>query len=286
MQASPSAVADAIVQSCLDELAAPKPGNVHIFAPGHDMECRQFEASAHAIAPKLCDQSLTIGRRILGAVEATRAAAGCNTNLGIILLCAPLAAAALEPGSGSLKRRVKRVLIGLTAADATAVFQAIALASPGGLGDRSDHDVRNPTTIGLLDAMGLVADTDSVARQYVSGFADVLGMGIRRAHFAAKRWPDCPWARALSVYLKFLGTVPDSHILRKYGPAPLPQVMRVARGLDRMMRRAQSPDKLIQKMLLADSDFKNQRINPGTSADLTVSSLLAVRLMAIIGAGN
>ena len=37
-------------------------------------------------------RDLPVGRRILEAVRATREAVGTNTNLGIVLLCGPLAA--------------------------------------------------------------------------------------------------------------------------------------------------------------------------------------------------
>ncbi len=53
------------------------------------MELEQFEASAVAAAPFLAAAGEKVGDRILRAVEASFAAAGCNTNLGILLLCAP-----------------------------------------------------------------------------------------------------------------------------------------------------------------------------------------------------
>lgn len=89
-----NAIAEAFIAACRDEIEAPKPGNVHIFADGHGMTVPDFLRSAEAAAPALSNPSLLVGARILAAVEATFAAAGMNTNLGIILLCAPLAAAA------------------------------------------------------------------------------------------------------------------------------------------------------------------------------------------------
>ncbi len=90
----PGVIRDAFVEACHAELNALKPGNVHIHAAGHGMEVRQYEVSAEAAAPFIADPSLRAGERIRRAVEASFAAAGCNTNLGILLLCAPLAAAA------------------------------------------------------------------------------------------------------------------------------------------------------------------------------------------------
>ena len=70
---------------------------------------------------------------MLAAVTATRAAVGQNTNLGILLLCAPLAMAA--QAGGALRPALERVLAQADIADAEQVFRAIVLAAPGGLGD-------------------------------------------------------------------------------------------------------------------------------------------------------
>ncbi len=55
----------------------------------------QFISSAEASAQHIADPKPTgLGQRILKAISAThQEAVGCNTNLGIVLLCAPLAQA-------------------------------------------------------------------------------------------------------------------------------------------------------------------------------------------------
>ncbi len=85
-------------EACAAELAALKPGNVHRHAAGHGMTMDDFVRSADAAARPLCRTGATLGERILDAVAATRAAVGQNTNLGIVLLCAPLAMAAERGG--------------------------------------------------------------------------------------------------------------------------------------------------------------------------------------------
>ena len=64
---------------------------------------------------------------------------GCNTNLGIVLLCAPLLAAFERCGRRARCRRAcaarcAAVLQALDVADARAAYRAIALARPAGLG--------------------------------------------------------------------------------------------------------------------------------------------------------
>ena len=84
--------------ACRREIEALKPGNVHVFADGHRMSARQFLTSASVSSAPLTDPGLPVGQRILEAVRATRQAVETNTNLGIILLCAPLLRAAEMAG--------------------------------------------------------------------------------------------------------------------------------------------------------------------------------------------
>ena len=85
----------------------------------------------------LAQAGIGVGTRILLAVEATMTAARQNTNLGIILLSAPLAAAALDGNKGELQSRLCRVLASLSVEDAREAYRAIRHARPGGLGTRA-----------------------------------------------------------------------------------------------------------------------------------------------------
>ncbi len=187
---------------------------MHVFAAGHGMEVDDFLKSAAAAAGPLT-QGATVGEKIFGAIEATWAAVGQNTNLGIVLLCAPLAQAALAEGEGDLRARLTRVSRrphGRRRADLA--FRAIARARPAGLGDAPEHDVRGPAAITLLGAMQAAADRDRVAfnmRAILPTFFD-RGLPI----LAAARGLD-PRLAALKLYAEILGAVPDSHIARKFG---------------------------------------------------------------------
>jgi triphosphoribosyl-dephospho-CoA synthase len=254
------AIAAAFIRACHAELQALKPGNVHIHSAGHGMSVADFEASAAAAAPHIARVGARVGARILGAVQATREAVGQNTNLGIILLAAPLAVAA-EKASGP----------GLRAALA---FQAIALASPGGLGAAPDHDVRGPAAITLLEAMRIAAPRDRIAYQYASDFADIFDLGLPAAQIAA----DLTDAAA-KVYWRFLTTIPDSHIARKYGPAKADAVRDMARAVDASLKITATDAEREKQFLNLDAVLKSDGLNPGTSADLTVATLFASILL-------
>jgi len=271
------AVAAAYRDACLAELAALKPGNVHAFAGGHGMTTADFEASAAASAPAMGAPGLSVGARILAAIRRTREVVGCNTNLGIVLLCAPLAQAALSPGGGSLRERLNIVLQRLDVADAGQAFAAIRLAEPAGLGAAPEHDVRASPTVSLAVAMAAAAERDRIAAQYASGFADVFELGLPRLRRGLERWCSEPWA-ATAAYLAFLAGLPDSHVARKYGLERAQAVCAMARPHAERLDGADDPERLVPELLSFDRELKTAGINPGTSADLTVACLFAHRI--------
>jgi triphosphoribosyl-dephospho-CoA synthase len=268
-------IAAAFVAACHDELQAPKPGNVHVFAGGHRMTASDFIRSAEAAAGPLAEPGTRVGLRILRAVETTRAAVGTNTNLGIILLCAPLAAAA---GQDDLRGSLRTVLDKLDIEDAEDTFRAIVLASPGGLGIAEQHDVHAPATVTLRQAMATAADRDRIAYQFSNAFTDIFDLGLPDSVAASARWADPKWA-TLSVYLTFLAAFPDSHIVRKYGASLADEVCETARHYRRRLHAGEAPEHLLGDLMTWDGGLKQRGINPGTSADLTVATLFARRLL-------
>jgi triphosphoribosyl-dephospho-CoA synthase len=268
-------IEQAFIEACRDELAAPKPGNVHEHAAGHRMTAADFVRSAAAAAPVLCRNGERLGRRIRDAVASTHQAVGQNTNLGIVLLAAPLAMAAEQRKLD--QEGVQQILEAADVADSEDLFAAIRFASPGGLGTAPAHDVHAPATVPPFIAMEAAADRDSIARQWVSGFADVFGPGLHAYQAALARGFEPIWA-ALDTYLCFLTALPDSHILRKHGAEPARIVQRDAALMRARLLAAPDPAALLPDLLVWDAALKRQGLNPGTSADLTVATIFTSRL--------
>jgi triphosphoribosyl-dephospho-CoA synthase len=271
-------IADAFERACLAELDALKPGNVHRHAPDARMTVADFEQSARAAAPALAWGS-TVGRRIRAGVEATIAVVGHNTNLGIILLSAPLAQAASEETGGELRRRVARVLLGLTVEDARETYTAIRHAQPGGLGEAKRHDVRSEPAITLLEAMREAEDRDRIAWNYTHEFSDIFDLGLPAFETASLR--GLPVAEAATfVYMDFLAAVPDTLIARKYGARAARDVQEEALSLRERLGEAGDQAMLTADLLAFDASLKERGLNPGTSADLTVATLFGAFLAA------
>ncbi len=259
--------------ACLLECEAEKPGNVSPVAAFDDMSHADLTASAVAIAPAM-DSAVArrVGRTVWDAVQATRRIVGKNTNLGVVLLQAPLAAV---PRATPLQSGIGRILDGLDMSDARAVYAAIRLANPGGLGERREADVHQPARLPLADAMALAAEEDLVARQYTNGFADVLDIAVPVVLQFASRlgsWRDT----IVHTQLTLLAKYPDSLIGRKCGGAVAVEASRRASDV----LRAGSPGSPPYRLKLAALDgwlrADGHRRNPGTTADVIAAALFAV----------
>lgn len=276
---TPQQISQYYQSACLDELQALKPGNVHIFADGHRMVVQDFFKSAEASAQIIAKENLSVGARIFDAVQATYTKVGMNTNLGIILLCAPLIQAALMPDSEySLRTNLQKVLENLTVEDAKLVAKAIVLANPAGLESSDQHDVNHEPQVNLLEMMRYAELHDRIAWQYTHQFETIFESGLSFYQEAMQLWDNHAWATTW-IYLNFLSLYPDSHVVRKYGDQLAQKVLTESLDVKLKVLTAGHP-KLEKKLLLNwDAYLKERNINPGTSADLTVATLLAIKLM-------
>lgn len=268
----------AFVAACRAELAALKPGNVHIHSAGHGMDVATFEKAAAAAAPFIANSSLNVGERILGATRASFETTGLNANLGIVLLCAPLAKAAAEiTFDMGLRRRLAFILSTLTADDADNAFAAIRLANPAGLGKAPEGDVsENSARLTLTQAMYLAKDRDRIANAYVTAYADIFDVALP-AYEEALTVCERPDLAVTTLHMRLLAAFPDSHIARKWGNEIALHVQSQAQAL--------APDftpvtagKSFAALREFDDQLKDSKLNPGTTADFVVATLFARNL--------
>jgi len=284
MPLNPEVLQQAYLEACEAELLAFKPGNVSIYSEGHDMTVDDFRKSAKASAPPLCDPALNLGERIFRAIAATQDAVGCNTNLGIVLLAAPMIQACLNSPKGTaLNDNLRHVLGHTTREDAYWAFQAIRLASPGGLGESDEQNVHSEPNVNLVEAMKIAEWRDRIAWQYTNYYTDVFDLAIPRYHSLLNLWGDEQWA-SLGVFTGLLRAFPDSHIERKFGDQFTDMVADRMALVEQAMNLFESPGQVMRILREVDAELKSAGINPGTTADLTVACLLAVRLERLLKA--
>jgi len=251
--------ADEVVQAaqiaCLIEVSASKPGNVSRLYDFHDMRMEDFLLSAAAIGPAIRQAGqASVGETVLRAIQDTKRLVRANTNLGIVLLMAPLARAAMAPGSGTLRQRLSNVL---------------------GRVDRGDVSAEPDVT--LRQAMSLAADRDSVAREYVTDYAITFQQTVPVLRDCLQTCPSLTDA-TVQTALTLLTQVPDTLIIRKLG---LDAAREVSRQAEEVLRQG---GVLTERGRAALAHFDNSlrdatnSLNPGTTADLVTTALFVLLL--------
>ncbi len=281
----PTGIGEAVEQACLLEATAPKLGNVHPAASFAEMDYHDFVGSAAAIGgvAQAC-AGLSFGELAREMIAARRLRTPANTNLGIVLLCAPVVVAARRVGESVAPARFRAALAGeLTCLlaqsrpeDAAGLFEAIAMATAGGLGEVQRWDVHGPPPPDVLMAMRLAEDRDRIAWQYTHRFEEVIALSERLAQL---RSSGLGWLETLRrAQLELLASGLDSLVVRRRGlvvagwlqgqaqrllalrPGRMGAFETSWRGVDRSLRRS------------------GARINPGTTADLLAAGTLVALL--------
>ena len=277
---SAESVAGAAQFACVLEASAEKPGNI---TPRHDFLDTSYEdmlRSAIALGPELGRAARRgIGETVLAAVRATRGVAAANTNLGIVLLLAPLARAALL--DGPLRDRLTEVLDALTLDDARAAYAAIREARAGGLDGPVEHDVHAAPTLALGEAMAAAAHRDSIAAEYTTSYAITFERGLpalARALGDGLRPRDA----TVELCLQLLAAVPDTLVARKRGRRA---AERVSNGAARVLAAGGVRDDAGRAALATfDASLRQDgnALNPGTTADLVTAVLFTALLEGLL----
>jgi triphosphoribosyl-dephospho-CoA synthase len=266
--------------ACIWEACAPKPGNVNRCHDFSDTSLEDFLLSAIAIGPafEMAGQS-SIGQIIRQAVANTRQWVRSNTNLGLVLLLAPLTKACLTMNDESkskiaaLRSNLHAVLNTLAVEDARLAYDAIRLARPCGLGQVSQADVVDEPSITLLQAMALAQERDSIAHEYITDYAITFEIGLPVLKEALSQDLDLSSA-IVQTFLTILSQVPDTLIARKKGSAAARKVSQLAEevlikgGVLTFPGRERLAE--MDRVLREDAAHT---LNPGTTADLTAAAI-------------
>lgn len=290
--------------ACLLEVAAPKPGNVSRLRDFSDTRFEHFLASAVALrgvcedaaargldlaCGSLEPEDLGLGSLIREAVLQTKAwQGGRNTNLGIAILLVPLSASAgmtAEQGEfdeGDLRDGVDYLLRSSTAADTVELYHAIGEAAPGGLGEREELDVRDRDSIDMIikDNINLfkimeITKNDSIAKELINKYRITFEIGYKHIMDRYTITGDIIDS-ILFGYMTILSQVPDTLIARKAGEEKAREISRVAGDI---LEGGMDPEAL--RAFDESLSSEDNRLNPGTTADLTVSSTMVALLKGV-----
>ena len=296
--------------ACLLEVSAtPKPGNVHRFRDFEDVHYEDFLASSVSFGifieelamkgmliqqGKLSWQQLSLGAAIKEAIRSsTQFRETSNTNLGIILLLSPLCVAAgmcIDKDEQTcnlkdLQTNVIKVLNNTTIDDSILVSQGIVLAQPGGLGDVEKFDVNDPSlneelmnnNINLLSLMELCKERDNICFELANGYPITFDLGLSTLNRSLIIGKDINLA-IIDAYLAVLSEYPDTLISRKFGRAKAKEIAARAKSIITLGGALTVDGRRELEEFDIELREEEEKVNPGTTADLIASTIFAYLL--------
>jgi len=297
----------ASLAALLEVSAYPKPGNVHRLRDFPGTRYEHFLAGCVSLAPWMGALAaegarvreaggdlgeVGLGANILGAAEdMLRWQSGGNVHLGVILLFAPLAAAAgasavdgfVEPVG--LRGALREVIGAATPADTVNIYKAIGLAMSGeNLGCVEKLDVADPSSLkritdeGIrpIDVFEASRGRDSISSEWATGFNVTFTEGY--PYLKEQLRVGNVNESTVNTFLRILSLHPDSLIRRKRGDEAARAVSENARRV--LDGGGASTVRGMNMLRELDDELSVEKggLNPGTSADLTAASLYVLLL--------
>ena len=268
---------NAYLFACKKDIELIKPGNVNIKSPHSDTNAEDYLESSLLSSKELFKPDYSLGERILNSIKITRSKIKTNTNLGIILLCAPIIHACIYFNNLTMREGIKKTLSSSTVKDTQDLCMAINISAPGGLGTREIYDTASKPTVNILEIMNHSASYDRISYQYSHDYSDIFDFIIPRLVFLNKKHNSLDISLSL-MFMEILAKIPDSHISRKFDDKIAKKTSNNASDLLKILDREYSPDYLADRLNNLDYEYKKKGINPGTTADLLVASLMIYKI--------
>ena len=263
--------------SCKKDIELIKPGNVNLLSSHKDTKAQDYLDSAILSSKELFNQNYSLGKRILESVNVTRSQVNVNTNLGIILLCAPVIQSYIDFDNLDLREGIKKTLSTTSIKDTHDLCAAINISSPGGLGDSDMYDTASYPNASIKQIMDYSQEYDRISYQYSHNFSDIFDFIIPKLEFLNQRYESLDISLSL-LFIEILAKIPDSHISRKFGDKIAKKTSNNAHDLLKILDREYDPDYLAKALNNLDYEYKKKGINPGTTADLLVASLMIYKI--------
>jgi triphosphoribosyl-dephospho-CoA synthase len=286
------------IASVLEVSGHPKPGNVHRTRDFPDMVFEDFLISGVVIGDIMKKASrrglkyggkkdsldkIEIGKMIKEAVLETDKWIANNTNLGIVMLLTPLSAAAgMSHNVNELQENVDRIMRSTTPNDAANLYDAINIADAGGMGEQDDLDVGSDDAkkqlfdrnINMFDVLDLSAQWDMLAYELTRTMPITFEIGYPT--FKRAKESNGINKATVQTFLTILAIYSDTLISRKYGVDIAQKVTEDANLI--ISEGGILTDKGFDMVNEFDKELVDKNLNPGTTADLTASSIMVALL--------
>ena len=276
-----SALRESYLFSCKKDIELIKPGNVSMKSPHLDTTAEDYITSSVNSSNALFLKEYSLGERIFYAINLTKEKVSVNTNLGIILLCAPIIHAFIYFKNKPLKDSIHNLILETTEKDTMLICEAIQKANPGGLGSSDKMDVKSMPRVNLHEIMSYSSKYDRISHQYTNKFSDILDFILPRINEYQKTGETLDFSLPL-IFLEILAEIPDSHITRKFGEKIAKKTSNQAYDLLKILKRDSSRENAMKYIADLDYDYKKNGINPGTTADLLIASLMVYTIFSSV----
>lgn len=285
------------IASVLEVSGHPKPGNVHRTQDFEDMDFEDFLISGVVIGDNIRQAAqrgarysdpdswhkIGLGELIKDAVVETDHWVENNTNLGIVMLLTPLSAAAgMSDDLGSVRDNLDQIMRATTPQDAVNLYQAINIADAGGMGKQSELDVASQDSVqellknevNMFQVLEMSAGWDMLSYELTNRMPITFETGF--PVFETIKTSDNINQATVQAFLTILSQYPDTLIERKYGSDKAQEVSNTAKSiLDKGGILTQEGRNKLDQF---DKELVKKDLNPGTTADLTASSIMAAYL--------
>ena len=246
------------IASVLEVSGWPKPGNVHRTRNYDDMVFQDFAISAVVIGDNM---------------EAVASQAKEIDDIPIA------AAASISNSFDEIQENVGRLMDATTVEDAVNLYDAINVADAGGMGDQDEFDVmsekakdelraNNQT---MFDVLEISAGWDRLANELTNKMPVCFEIGYPCFSNFWKTSDDVDVINKATVltFMTILSQIPDTLISRKYGNEVAEDVSKKASEI----LEFKDDDSFVEKLLEFDDYLYDNKLNPGTTADLTAASI-------------
>ncbi len=286
------------IASVLEVSGYPKPGNVHRTQDFEDMVFEDFLISGIVVGDvmkkaaekgaKYKDKpdslyKIGLGELIKEAVEETNKWIANNTNLGIIMLLTPLSAAAgMTDNFLKLRDNIDKIMRATTSKDALNLYDSINIADAGGMGERDELDVGSEKAkeellkneINMFQVLDISSEWDMLSFELTNQMPVTFEVGFPlfknvKMNYGINK-------ATIQTFLTILSEFPDTLISRKYGVNVAMEVLNDAKNiLNTGGILNEEGYKLLKNF---DQTLISKKLNPGTTADLTASSIMVALL--------
>ena len=263
-------------KSCQEELSVLKPGNHSIHSKIIGMNHKRFELAAKISSEIFIMKDIGLGEKIYQSASKCFNQLGENYNLGIILLCAPIFEISPKKMK-DFKSELQNILSNIDEYQGNLILKAISRVNPAGLKNYDGPgDINKQKKLNFKKIMEIGAKWDRISKCYVTNYEEIIKKGLPFFDLIKKKTSST--TAIVLLYLLFLSTNKDSHIFRKYGPIKSDMVMKKASNL---LKKINLYNKIEYQLLNFDKYLKSFHYNPGTCADLTVTTLLISKIRDI-----